>query len=271
MRILPVNNFVYKRQNPGFTSYHTEIYKNDKLAYRTHTEFLRRDISWRGLVNYISAKYKNAEKVNIVNHACSAGYEPWTLLIVLKQFLGSDFQKYMPIIARDIDERAIEYAKGGKLGLSGSEYLDALIGYERVFKENFSVNRCEPSYFVNRSNEYTATCITDLKNSIDFGCSDIFQDKKLINKDNTILLFRNCWSYLGEDKVSELAHFLASNMKPTSLLAVGDFDYEFSIDKLLKDYGFKSTNIEFLYEAPGKPAKNSIEKFPLAFNSSRLI
>lgn len=269
MRILPVDNFVYKKQTPSFTSYHTEVYKNNKLAYRTHTEFLRRDISWRGFANYIKDKYKNAERVNIVNHACSAGYETWTLLMVLKQFLESDFQKYMPIIARDIDESAIEYAKSGKLGLSGSEYLDALIYYERVFKENFSVNKREPSPAVNRSNEYILTCTTDLKNDIDFGCSDIFQDKELINKDNTVLLFRNCWSYLGEERVAELAYFLASNMKPTSLLVIGDFDYEFCIDKLLKDYGFKSTNIEFLYEAPGKPAKNSVENFPLVSDSFR--
>ena len=263
MKIAPINNFKYKKINPSFSSYNTEVRDNNKLVYKTQTDLFRQDLNWRALYNLIAEKYERADKVNIVDHACSAGYEPWSMLIMLKKRAGKDFQKYMPIIARDIDKDAIEYAKQGKLGLCYDECLETRLNYGPAWVDNFDIEKRNRDGNINNRNEYLATCKTDLGKNIDFAQSDIFQDKELINKDNTVLLLRNCWPYFGEDRVAELAYFLADNMKPSSILVIGQYDHTYQIDKLLRNYGFKNTWVEFVYEAPGKSVKNSVEKFPL--------
>lgn len=260
MQIMPLKSYTYNRQNPSFSSYSTEVYKNGKLLYRTHTELLRLDFSWLNCAKLIMEKYKDVSKVNIVNHACSAGLETLSLLIALKYVMGNDFQKCMPIIARDIDPDAIEYAKKGNLELCSDECFDTRLRFGNVFDDNFNVVRRQRSDKIDAHNEYLATCKTDLIKNIDFACSDIFKDKELINKENTVLLLRNCWPYFGEEKVADLIYFLACNLKQSSLLAIGEYDEEYGIDKLLREYGFKETKVGLLFEAPGKPLKEKTEK-----------
>ncbi|MBO7672345.1 hypothetical protein J6S88_02935 [bacterium] len=261
MNVLPVNIFSYKNQNPHFSSYNADVYKKGKILYRNHTELLRLDICWQAFIDLIIKKYQNVPKVNIVNHACSAGYEAWTLLILLLKKLGVNYKKFMPIIARDIDKKVIEYAQKGKMELCSGEYYDATYNCPNIIKENFDVVKRTIGGNISRSNEYLLTCKTDLKKNIDFKCSDIFKDKDLISKDNTILLCRNFWPYLGAKKSSELAYFLANNMKSNSLLVVGDYDYDYGIRQLLLDYGFKPTNVEYVFEAPGKSALKKVKDF----------
>ena len=134
------------------------------------------------------------------------------------------------------------------------EYQDAL--FYKSFKNNFKIEMLNPNisrFNSDIENYYQATLQTDLNKYIDFGVSDIFDDKELISKENTILICRNFWPFLGDEKISELAFFLANNMKSSSLIMIGDFDYSHGINKLLESYGFRRYDLsDYVYEAPGK-------------------
>ena len=122
-------------------------------------------------------------------------------------------------------------------------------------------------------NEFLISFNLKQKNGVHFEQSDIFNDKDLISKDNTILLFRNAWKYLGEDGIDRLSDFLANNMKKSSILVIEDIsdrpeefkkfcidyviDYiQNNIDKILIRKGFKDTLYDkygepLIFEAPG--------------------
>jgi len=245
-----LNNYTHKNISPTFSSYNAKVYKDGKLAYRNHTEFFRQDLDWHHLTDYMSEKYKDADEVNVVNHACSAGYESWSLLLMLMKKHGEKAEKYLPIKARDIDKNAIDFAKTGCLALCGDEYLDGILKCGKILNDNFKVVKKPRGPNVNVSNEYVMKCTTGLEKNIEFKQSDIFKDKNLINKENTVLFCRNFWPYLRSKKASELAFFLAQNMKPSSMLVIGEYDKTFGIDKLLEETGFKRTSVRYVYEAP---------------------
>lgn len=263
MQILSIQSNT--NRNISFTNYAKFHYlPNKRLDYSTETWFLRDDMNWETLVNYFSKKYDTAKKINLINHACSAGLETYTLLMQLIKTLGKESQKFLPIIARDIDNEAIECAKQGCFKLCDEELTNARESLKDIFTENLYIEKdFSAKTRTWQDNEYIATCRKELKENINFEQSDIFNDKELINKDNIILLLRNVWKYLGEYKVSELANFLANNMKPTSLLVIGSYDWLYGINLLLEEYGFKKTPIEHVYEPPDKPVEKNIEKFPL--------
>ena len=269
MNIAPItlNSFTYKKQpNPTFSSYNDKVFKDGKLAYRNHTELLRNDLAWSSFMDYVDKKYGDAKEVNVVNHACSAGYEPWSLMMMLMKTQGENYKKFMPIQARDVDKNAIEFAKKGALEICGDEFIDAQIRCGKILSDNFQITRRPIGEGINESNKFLMTCKTDLGKNIKFKQSNIFDDKDLINKENTILFCRNFWPYLEDKKASELAFFLAQNMKPSSTLVIGEYDYAYVVDKLLEMTGFKKTNIEYVYEAPGKPA---VEE-PIDYKMQRL-
>ena len=268
MNIAPItlNNYIYKKQpSLNFSAYNANVYNDGKLAYRNETELLRQDLSWDDFMDYVDKKYGDTKEVNVVNHACSAGYESWSLLMMLMKTQGENYKKFMPIKARDIDKNAIEFAQKGALEICGNEYIDAKTKFKKIFKNNFKIKKIPKGEGIKISNEYLMTCKTDLGKNIQFKQSNIFDDKDLINKENTILFCRNFWPYLEGKKASELAFFLAQNMKPSSTLVIGAYDTGYDVNKLLEKTGFKKTDVKYVYEAPGKPATDQ----PIDFNMHR--
>ena len=268
MNIAPItlNSFTYKKQPaPKFTAYNAIVYNDGKLAYRNETELLRQDLCWDDFMDFVDKKYGDAKEVNVVNHACSAGYEPWSLLMMLMKTQGENYKNFMPIQARDLDKNAIEFAQKGALEICGNEYTDAQTKFKKIFKKNFKIKKIPKGEGIKISNEYLMTCNTDLKKNIEFKQSDIFDDKDLINKENTILFCRNFWPYLEGKKASELAFFLAQNMKPSSTIVIGAYDTGYNVNKLLEKTGFKKTNVKYVYETPGMPATDQ----PVDFNMHR--
>ena len=107
MRITPVNS-VSNVCHPNFQGNRRYVYnKNGDFLYRTTTYFFRDDLNWNAFIKFISNKYKNADRVNILNHACSNGQEPYSLAAKLMQTLGEEAEKFFPIIAKDIDKENI--------------------------------------------------------------------------------------------------------------------------------------------------------------------
>lgn len=256
MKIIPINNYnKYNNCQPSFKAYSTEVLlKDGKIAYKTLSNFYRADIHWVNFVNYIIHKYRNVDKVNIVNHACSAGYEPYSLLMLLIKTLGEESKKFLPIIARDIDEDIINFAKNCKLPVANLELSMTKYHGGDIFNKNFEVSRIQDAGGGVWNDRYIVSCNTNLRQNIDFCKSDIFNDKDFINKENTVLLFRNVWKYLGVEKIAKLADFLGENMKQSSVLVIGEFDIANHVDEILVNRGFRSSNCMFneqlIFEAP---------------------
>ncbi len=269
MKVIPVQ--FNTNRNISFSHYGLEKSFDNVIksrGYSPETYICRDDFKWKDFVKYIGEKYSTADKVNLVDHACSAGYESYTILLQLIETLGRrNSQKFLPIFARDIEKEVIESAKQGRLKLCREEQRWIDEHFKNVFNNNFNIediqNIQDRGVYGISENSHIATCRTNLKDNVIFEQSDIFNDKDLINKDNTILLFRNVWKYLGENKVTELAFFLANNMKPSSLLVIGRYDLLYGINLLLGIYGFKETPIKYVYEPPREPVNSTIEEFPL--------
>ena len=117
MFISPVQTY-----NPAYRGNNREVFnKSGKFLYKTTTYFFREDLNWTCLAELLGEKYKTVQKVNVLNHACSNGQEPYTLAVKLIQILGKEAKKFFPIQAKDIDFDNIESANRGRLGIKLNE------------------------------------------------------------------------------------------------------------------------------------------------------
>ena len=104
--------------NPQFKANNRRICnKSGDLLYKTTTYFFRDDLHWDALVSLLSEKYRNTARVNVINHACSNGEEPYSLVVKLLHSLGDTAEKFFPIKAKDIDQDNINSAKAGRMGI----------------------------------------------------------------------------------------------------------------------------------------------------------
>jgi len=233
--ITPISN-----NNPNFRAFRTTIKNSSgQVINRGDTYLFRIDFDFKNFIKYICNKYKNVSKVNFIAHACSDGEEIYSVISYLINTVGeNNAQKFFPIAARDIESSHIEQAKNG---------LYKVFSYDRAGID-FYLGDNFYDYFTKISDtEVSAKNI--MKNHVKFSQSNILDDVNLINFDNTILLARNCWHYLGEDKIDILARKLGNKMNESSTLVIGDYDKQYNVDKILNQYGLtESKFVENLFE-----------------------
>lgn len=202
----------------------------------------RPDLNWDSFVKLLQEKYANTEQVNVINHACSNGAEPFSLVIKLLSKLGEKAQKFFPIKAKDIDAENIRRAKNGYIGIHNDDMYN--INTQMQGKVGEFLNYV-PSRAMN--DDLGVQPIKQVRENVEFKRSDIFNDVDTIPSSNTVLLCRNFWPYLDTTKQELLADKLAQKLDKTSLLAVGDFDFQCDIDNLLTKRGFVPTYVENVY------------------------
>lgn len=220
---------------------------NDKIDYklvlkhRNDTYLYRDNAFWRNLTNFLVDKYKDVQKVNVFDYACSNGSEAYTFIMqMLSNFKKEVSKKFFPVIAKDCDSYAIEKAKSGEIPISRDE--ECLInGYTGKQFDRFIGNRCGlseqriPIYNVRK----------ELTNLVDFSVADIFEDLPNLPKSNNIVFARNFWPYLSNAKRNDLAELLSEYIGENSTLIVGSYDLMFgdvskkTISQLMYDAGFE--------------------------------
>ena len=229
--------YKHKRKDTTFKSSFRTVYNdNFSLKYNTNTCFFRSDLNWKDFVNYLNTKYKNTQKVNIIDFACSTGEEPYSLAMLLDLQLGKDAEKFFPIRAFDIDEDNIKNAKKGIFSIHKTE-LDFLENnvedkykdYFRVLTDNYGV----PVWFVSNDN---------IESKVIFEQSDMLKDMFKIPSNNTILLCRNVFPYLTIGEESNLVKQISKQLDASSAIVLGCFDISYGIDKLFEKEGFKHTS-----------------------------
>ena len=159
--------------------------------------------------------------------------EAYSLIISLIEELGEEeAKKFFPIKAYDIDKDIIQEAKSGKInGAEGD-------------RESISCNTkgCIDKYFtVTKGDNPMYKCCyfypkLNIKNLVEFEQADIADKIVDINPKDSIVLCRNFWPYLDEQKSSILFDKLCKKLDKSSLLVLGSFDLSncFSMRDILK-------------------------------------
>ncbi len=209
--------------------------KSGKELYKTTTYFFRDDLDWESLIKYICDKYKNVQKVNFINHACSNGMEPISFLMGLMVLAPDNVKKFTPILAKDINPENIMMARRGECGASSDDFI-----------RMHNITNHRQNEFVNiKRDEFTDRLFTIspkkiLTDNIIFEQGDIFKDVDTLPADNTFLSCRNFWMYLPFKEQDRLAYKLGQRLNKSSTLLIGYLDsISGSADRLLTKYGFQ--------------------------------
>lgn len=221
---------------PSFKHYAECREPVDNYKYATTTFMLRDDLDWEAFARLLDKKYKNVDNVNLINHACSDGEEPYSLALTLLAKLGKSAEKFFPIIAKDFDNTSLLFAKKGRFNINKKEHLKL----ERTFGLNLYkyLNIREDQFGIHvKVND-------NLKERIIFQKSDILKDVENLPKENTVLLCRNFWPYMPQSSKKLLAQKLATRLDSSSLIVIGSFDISNGIDKLLEEVGFEMTEVK---------------------------
>ena len=225
--------------NINFKHYSHEVLdKCGRVINRGDTCLFRHDLDFDYFVKFLEYKYRDTEKVNIIAHACSDGEEIFSCISKMIDLLGyKNSKKYLPVDARDINETHLEQAKKGQYSLA---YCD-LGAIDFYLGKNFT-------HYFKYLNPDLIRVSKPLNKCVNFSQSDILNDVKNIDFDNTVLLARNFWHYMDDEDIDKLAMILSHKMNKTSALVIGDFDKQFNIDRILKRYGFYETKVSNVFE-----------------------
>ena len=225
--------------NINFKHFKHEILdRSGHVISRGDTCLFRNDLDFDYLVNFLEYKYRDSDKVNIIAHACSDGEEIFSFISKMIDSLGyKNSKKYLPVDARDVNKSFIEIAKKGQYSLKSYETgaIDFYLG------ENLT------QYF-SFLNPNLVKVSKILKECVNFSQSDILDDVKSIDFNNTVLFARNFWHYLDDEDIDKLAMILSHRMNKTSTLIIGDFDKQYNIDRILRRYGFYETKVSNVFE-----------------------
>ena len=225
--------------NINFKSYRHEILdKYGNVINRADTCMFRWDLDFDYLINFMEYKYRDADKVNIIAHACSDGEEIYSFISKLIDSLGlNNAEKYLPVMARDIEPLHIAVAKKAEYRISPQEEpaIDYYLG-ENFFKyfNYISPNIIKP--------------VSNLSKYVNFAQSDIMEDAKTLDFKNTVLLARNFWHYLGDDNIYKLAKILSERMDKSSTLVTGGYDQRYGVENVLLECGFCKTRLNHVFE-----------------------
>ena len=250
---IPSISYYSKAQSPSFKSWTREVmhktsdpYALTKLVKHRNDTWLFRDcLDWKRFGNFLVEKYKDLPKINVFNYACSNGSEAYTF--IMEMFSHHDYgtaRKFMPVIAKDYDQTAIDYAKSGlikiEVGEKGGVNLHTDGKFPMFFTESdlYEKDLYEPRHM--------------LSSNVIFSQADILEDYKTMPKDNTVVLARNFWPYLKYNDRIELAKNLYNHLGENCTLVIGKFDNIGSWDnsptrQILENAGFKQTQIENVF------------------------
>lgn len=258
--------------SPTFGMFMNTI-KDDEgyVVYRNDTAIFRDDLDFNRMAKFLDRKYASVPQVNVVAHACSDGEEIFSVLSILKHKLGARYKKFTPVVAKDIDENALEKAKSGICYFTYDEYENASkYLQDNIFDYFDRYRQYDESVYKRRGKEHIYFGVNykvcdEILNNIKFEKGDILEDAPKMNLKNTVLFARNFWPYLKKEQIEELAGVLSKADKSFTLV-IGDYDREYGVNLLLERYGFVETEVKNIFEIPRTPKSkirtNSIYSYP---------
>ncbi|TAH72164.1 MAG: protein-glutamate O-methyltransferase CheR [Anaerolineaceae bacterium] len=211
----------------GITSYssYVQILKSEKVFYDEFinyitinvSEFYRNPEQWKVLENEIIPYIFNCfgKQLKIWSAACSTGDEPYSLVMLLSNFLPLSKIK---IIATDIDRLVIEKAK---IGIYHQKSLkDLPIEY---------INK----YFV-QVNDKAYKIADEIKACVDFKQHDLLKDPYPADCD--LIVCRNVLIYFTDEAKNRIYNNFRQALKKNAILFVGSTEQMLQANQL----GFQS-------------------------------
>lgn len=264
MRIDEVRNNYYNSKSIGFNSIERSvIQKHPKIPFLKTVK--HKNTSWlfrpgadycKKLYNYFSKVFSDIKKVNVYNYGCSLGYEAYSFIIGMHYIDNKNFEKFLPIIAKDYDEEIVKEAKTYKIPI---DYFYELTDMENHFciidsSEYFNLHPLYNNLREPPSWKYMADVKNVLKNNVEFSVADIRKDYVNIKPNNSIVIATNFWPYMSANDRKELAFNLYNQLGNNSYVLIGNFDTNkitfrkgSTADVFLTSAGFKSTEIPNLF------------------------
>lgn len=222
-----LDSLISKNNFSGYAPYVEELRVNDKLYNEfinfmtiNVSEFYRNPEQWVKLKNVILPMLLNTTKdLKIWSAACSSGDEPYTLVMVLNEFLPLEKIK---IIATDIDKGILEKAKQGiyfekSLTNLPAEYKKKYFNVEgNLFKIKDEVKRC-----------------------VEFKHHNLLSDP--YPKSCDLILCRNVLIYFTEEAKNDIYIKFNGSLKTGGILFVGSTEQIIMYNK----YNFRSIQTFF--------------------------
>lgn len=210
-----------KRGFNDFFTYFKELDHNkelmseflDKMTINV-SEFYRNFARWEVLEKDILPKLINqSKKINIWSAACSTGDEPYTIAMMLSQYV--DLSK-VNILATDLDEKILDRAKKG-------------VYSERALKE--VPVELKKKYF---KQDGSVFIIDDkIKQAITFKKHNLLADP--YPKDLDLIVCRNVLIYFTEEAKNDIYQKFSGSLNNQGVLFVGSTEQIFNPEK----YNFK--------------------------------
>ncbi len=226
-----IDNFILKHGAKGYQDF-VELLKKDKDVYERFvtyltinvSEFYRNPTQWQTLEKEVipSLLNKFGKKLRVWSAACSTGDEPYSLAMVLSEFLPLS---QIEIIATDLDNEVLSKAKKGY-------YTDKSIkGLPKKYQDKYLEMDATGVFKVSDK----------LKTCIKFQQHDLLKDP--YPKDLHMIVCRNVMIYFTEEAKDNIYHKFANSLADKGILFVGSTEQIIGASQ----YGFKGVQ-SFFYE-----------------------
>ena len=255
MIISPINFAYNYNDKTTFKSTASTVYnKVSGKTYSRYTKFFREDLNWERFIKFINKKYANVPKVNIINYASSDGSEPWSLGMLIMEYIKNP-ERMLPIKAFDFDDKNIIESRQGICQINSGDIV--------------RLNRLIPSWNYKymkpfRTNDYGSNKGVKLyehfQDKVTFTKKDITTDFEEKLPPNTIILCRNMWPYLESWQQKLLIYKLQNTLDETGLLVIGDLERNYGITSRLAEAGFVETDVDGVFYNP-KPLNQRSDQF----------
>lgn len=203
-----------KRHASSFMDFYKALCEKDELLQEfldrftiNVSEFYRNRSKWIELEEQILVPMlKKKHSLKIWSAACSTGEEPYTMAMILAQFLPLESIR---ILATDIDETVLKKARKGVYG-------------ERELQE--LPLHMKTKYFTYREGLYYIS--EDIKNTVVFKKHDLLQDPFHNNYD--LIVCRNVFIYFTDVAKHALYEKMSQSLKKGGVLFVGSTEQIFN-------------------------------------------
>ncbi len=245
----------YCSKNPDIELKRGQILDGGEIYTSSYTEFFRDDIDWNKFSSYLSKRFKDCERVNTYDYACSEGLEAYSMSIMFQHKFGEDAEKFFPIIAKDIDKdtitKNIERQKTGKMPRKCTigSMAKAINMCPHDMEKHFVTAEMTISHGAIKKTDALKEKVT---NKVIFDEANILEDiENIDSKHPSIIMMRNMWPYVDENEYQDFADKLYHQLAPGSIAVVGSFDSFYgklyddcpSIAKALTHAGFKQSKV----------------------------
>ena len=228
-----IDALIEKNNMNSYADY-VKLLRSDKSVFEEFVTYLTINVSefyrnpelWEGLKkDVIPVLLTRNKQLKVWSAACSTGDEPYSLVMLLNQFLPFS---QIHIIATDIDKQVLDKAKLGIYNEKG------LKGLPSGFLQKYFTRVADKTYQIN----------ADVKRCVEFREHNLLRDPYLTSCD--LILCRNVMIYFTEEAKEDIYKKFNQALRPEGFLFVGSTEQiiqpaEIGF-KLFRSFVYQKTN-----------------------------